>query len=123
MIPGNYNITIYRGGTWSINVAASDGVTPLNLAATYANIRMQIRPAWTVKPGDAKGNPLFELSLANGRITLTETGLKLTISATDTAKLAFNSGVYDLEMITDDVVPVVDKLLYGTVKVTGEITL
>lgn len=123
MVPGKYDITIYRGSTWLINVAASDGVTSLDLAATYTAVKMQIRPAWTVKPGDAKGNPLFELSLANGRITHNGTGLTLAISAADTAGLSFSSGVYELELITADVVPVVDKLLYGAVTVIGEITL
>lgn len=119
MVPGKYNITIYRGSRWSINVAASDGVTSMDLAATYVDIKLQIRPAWTNKPSDVQGDPLFEMSLANGRIVTTETGLTLSISAADTADLPFNSGVYELEMTTDD--GEVDKLLQGTVTVTREI--
>jgi hypothetical protein len=123
MVPGKYNINIFRGSTWSIHLGASDGITGVDFAATYAIIRIQVRPAWTVKPSDATGTPLFELSLVNGRIVTDATGMTLTISAQDTAKLSFNSGVYELEMTTDDPVPVVDKLLYGTVTVTGEITI
>ena len=123
MVPGKYNINIFRGSTWSIKVAASDGLSSRNFATTYSSIRIQVRPAWTVKPSDAVGTPLLELSLVNGRIVTTAEGITITLTAKETAKLAFNSGVYELEMTTDDVIPVVDKYLYGKVTVTGEITL
>ena len=126
MIPGKYNINIWRGSTWN------PGVQQERLDfASYDEIRMQIRPPFV------KGIPtkpaLLELSLANGRITLEDSNqiLRLTISAADTKKLPFDEGVYDLELVKhvdlDATPPIteetVDKFLYGKVTVHGEQTV
>lgn len=137
MIPGKYDFTIYRGGTWSITLTAKDdNGTPKDFSK-YDEIIMQIRPAW-VKNAQST-SPLFTVSLANGRVTTTEvsvtdeeTGevttyiyeLTFTISAADTAALAFNSGRYEIDLINNSENPVVvDKILYGTVKVEGDLVL
>jgi len=126
MIPGKYNIDIWRGATWSISLQA-DAVD----FATYDEIRMQIRPPWI------KGMPtqpaLLELSLENGRITLENGNLtvKLEVSAADTGALDFDEGIYDLEFVkhaapeANPAIPVeiVDKLIYGKVSVKGEVTV
>jgi len=129
MVPGEYDIKIYRGSTWSITISAVDAVgVDTNFATNYITdgglIRMQIRPEWVKKP-IPEGSALFELTIANGRIELQsgDEEVKLTISAADTAALKFNSDRYDLELVTGDGVPVVDKILYGKVTVTGEITI
>lgn len=135
MIPGKYDFTIYRGGTWSITVNAEDDNGSSKDFSTYDQIKMQIRPAWVKNAQNA--DPLLELSLENGRITKTETSvtdeetsevttyayrLTFTISAADTAKIAFNSGRYEVDLINTSEDPtVVDKLLYGTVKVEGDL--
>ena len=126
MIPGKYNITIHRGGTWSIGINAEN----LDFT-TYDEIRMQIRPPW-VKGVVSSKPALFTLSMTNGRITLEDEGLtvRLTVSAADTAAITFDEGIYDLELVQhadltgDPVIPeeIVDKLLYGSVTVQGEIT-
>jgi len=69
------------------------------------------------------------LTTDNGGIEVVTTTLTMFISAADTAALTFNEGRYDLELVTDALVgppvvaEVVDKILVGLVKVTGEITL
>ena len=124
MVPGRYPIKIYRGGTWSIGIEVKNvqGVNT-NFATTYDSMRMQIRPAWRQNPIPS-GNPLLSLTTVNGRITTAAGGTQivLTISAIDTAKLDFNAGQYELELVKDGTPEVVDKILYGSVTVTSEIT-
>jgi len=125
MVPGKYDITIHRGGTWSITVEAKNAHdVAVDFDTTYDHMRMQIRPAWKQTPIPT-GQPLLSLTTANGRITTQSSGTQivLTISAADTAKLDFNAGQYELELVTDGDPEVVDKLLYGSVNVTGEITV
>jgi hypothetical protein len=125
MVPGKYDITIYRGKTWSISLEAQNAQeVALNFAEAYSTMRLQIRPPWKLESTPTR-QPLFELTNSNGRITTQNDGtsLVLTISAADTAKLAFSAGKYELELVTDDEVPVVDSLLYGSVTVTDEITV
>ena len=123
MIPGKYNINIWRGSTWSVAIQQDS----LDFS-DYDEIRMQIRPPFI------KGIPvkaaLLELTLDNGRITLEDNNqtLRLTISAETTEEFSFNEGAYDLEMVkhvngVDILEEVVDKLLYGKVTVQGEQTV
>jgi hypothetical protein len=129
MVPGKYDITIYRGGTWKINLEAQDANgDPLDFSI-YDEIRMQIRPSWI--QGVPTGSALLELTKDNGRIILNGTQLSLTISAQDTTTIDFDSGRYDVELVkhvdlvADPPIPeeVVDKFLLGTVEVLGEITV
>jgi hypothetical protein len=129
MVPGNYDITIYRGGTFSVGINAENAAGVAIDFSTYDSVRMQIRPAWIKKHGNSPMVPLLELTTDNGGIEVVTTTLTMFISAADTAALTFNEGRYDLELVTDAVVgppvvaEVVDKILVGLVKVTGEITL
>lgn len=129
MVPGNYDITIYRGGTFEIGVEAENAAgVGTDFEVTYDSIRMQIRPAWVKKQVASPSSPLLELTTANGGISIDGTTITLFISAADTTALAFNEGRYDLELVKDatlDPVAVerVDKILTGLVKVTGEITV
>ena len=126
MIPGKYNIDIWRGGTWSVPLQQE----VLDFSE-YDEIRMQIRPPFIkgipIKP------PLLELTLTNGRITLEDENktIRLTISAANTQTLTFDEGVYDLELVkhknlgATPQIPeeIVDKLLYGSVTIHGEQTV
>ena len=126
MIPGQYPIVIWRGGTWSVGLQQ----TLLDFSS-YDEIRMQIRPPFV--RGIPKKAALLELTLTNGRVTLEDDNstLRLTISAADTRDLPFNEGVYDLELVkhvdltATPSIPeeVVDKLLFGSVVVKGEQTV
>jgi hypothetical protein len=124
MVPGKYDITIHRGGTWSISIEAkNEQDVATNFDTAYDRMRMQIRPAWRQNPIPT-GQPLLSLTTENGRITTQNNGTQivLTISAVDTAKLEFNAGQYELELVKDGDPEIVDKILYGSVYVTGEIT-
>ena len=122
MMPGKYDINIFRGSTWSITLEVA-GID----FSKYDLVRMQIRPPWV--KGFPRKKPLIELTLDNNRIRFEDNYEKvvLYISATDTTKLSFNEGAYDLEFIihanpgvTEEVV---DKLIYGSVFVKGEKTV
>lgn len=132
MIPGKYDITIYRGSTWTIDVSKKNSAgVYVDFEADYINnptpgvglIRMHIRPAWKVKATTTKLDPLLSLTTANGRISVSGTVLTFTLPASVTAALTFNEGTYDVELVTGETEPVVDKLLYGTVSVQDEKTV
>ena len=133
MQPAKYDMIIWRGGTFSLDFSAEDDSKAVISFDLYQEIVLQIRPAWQTKVNKTPTSaPLLELSLANGGIVLKanadgveDTVLVLTISAEDTAALPFSSGQYEMELIITDgspeAVPIVDKWLYGSVTVTGEI--
>ena len=68
------------------------------------------------------GTELLRLDTTNGRIVLNDTTktITLNISATDTAALTFETGTYDLELVSAG--GVVTPLLVGTITVTFENT-
>jgi len=128
MVPGTYNIRIYRGSTWSITLEARDALDVAMDFSVYDSMRMHIRAPWI--KGIPVSDPLLELTTENGRISLqsADTQILLVLSAAVTADLAFKEGVYDLELVKDAVLDpptaeVVDKLIRGSVTVIGEPTV
>jgi len=128
MVPGTYNIKIYKGSTWSITLEARDALDASMDFSVYDSMRMQIRAPWI--KGIPVGAPLLELTSENGRISLQsdDTQILLVLSAAITADLTFKEGVYDLELVKDAVLDpptaeVVDKLIRGSVTVIGEPTV
>ena len=89
--------------------------TPVDLTAFKA--RMSIK-------NKVGGTELFSLTTENGRIAIDAAAktITLNIDAADTALLTWTSGVYDLELISGAVPPVVTALLSGRVTVTKEVT-
>jgi hypothetical protein len=67
---------------------------------------------------------IIRLSSDNGRIVIDEALYTITrvFSATDTELFAKRAGVYDLEMVSPDTVPVVTKLQAGSVAIEKEAT-
>lgn len=69
---------------------------------------------------------LVRLTSENGRIAIDNTAktITITVSAADTASMDWRRGVFDLELVSDDVVPVVTSLLGGvcTASVSKEVT-
>jgi hypothetical protein len=67
---------------------------------------------------------LLRLSVTNGRISIDTARhtISLNISAADTALLDWRTGVYDLELVSPDPVPVVTCLLSGRITVGNEVT-
>lgn len=127
MIPGKYDIVMWRGSTWEISLNA-DGLD----FSIYDEIRMHVRPPWTGgKP--VSQPPLLLLDKDNGRAVVSADGLTLTltVSAADAQALTFDSGIYDLELVqnadltANPPIPerVVHKLIYGTVTIKSEVTI
>lgn len=98
--------------TWKIGDLLASA--PVDLTGCVA--RMQIRDEVD------SDTVLLELTTANGRILLggTDGTVTLTLSAVETAALAFARGVYDLEVVLAD--GSVRRLMYGAVIVSPEVT-
>lgn len=102
------------------NAYLSGGVvqynTPVDLTGFTA--RMDIRA------NQQSTTPLLQLTTANGRIILNvgDSTITLLIDAPDTEGLSWTQGVYDLELISGDVTPVVTRLLSGTITVSRNVT-
>ena len=113
--PGNYDLTIYQGATFSQTLTWKDASDALvNLTGYTA--RMMARTSI-----DA-ASPFLTLTTENGCITLGgATGtIALSISATDTATISAQGGVYDLELVSGS--GVVTRLLSGNVFINREVT-
>ncbi len=113
-----HDITIVQGATFSKKIQWKDAnKTAIDMTGYTA--RMQIRAE-----SDSAAS-LFELTTENGRILLnspTTGDITLKVSATDTAAITFNTGVYDLELVHTDGVQIVDNILYGYVSVRKNVT-
>ena len=70
------------------------------------------------------GTVLLSLTTENGGIVIDVTRhvITLNISATASAALTWSKGVYDLELVSADTIPVVTALLTGKVTVSKEVT-
>jgi len=116
MTPGNYNITIFRGGTFDIELTASDLNGSINFSETYTAAELNIYDAWW-DADDNMPEPLFEMTTGNGMITILGLSIKLHVPAGFTQGMSFTSGVYQLKLITDGPIPIVDYFLVGNVTV------
>ncbi len=112
---GKLNMVIEQGATFNPVLTWKDANdAAIDLADWTA--RMHIRAEIT----DA--DPLLTLTTEDGGITLGGAAgtISLLISAADTADLDWESGVYDLEMVSPS--GIVTRLLKGTVTVQAEVT-
>lgn len=116
MTPGTYNITIYRGGTFDIELTGSDADGSIIFSETYTTAALNIYEAWW-DDDDVMPPPLFEMTTTNGMITIAGASIKLHVPAEFTQSMTFNSGVYQLKLITDGIIPIVDYFLVGSVTV------
>lgn len=114
MTAGIYDIIIEKGATWNpvITWKNSDG-TAIDLTGYSA--RLQVRESVTAS------STVISLTSGSG-ITLGGTAgtISLLLSATDTAALTFEKGVYDLELVSGS--GVVYRVLQGRVTVSPEVT-
>jgi hypothetical protein len=113
-LPLRRDLTIVQGATFRRGWEWRPGNVPMDLAGCTA--RMQIRAE--IDSEDV----LLELTTENGRITLgAESGaIDLRIEAEDTAAIAWDSGVYDLEIELSD--GTVERFAQGSVVVSPEVT-
>lgn len=116
MTPGKLPLTIYQGTTFRRVIRLTDSAgDPIDLSG--ATVRMHVR----TKISDTA--TLLELTEDNGRALVSdavEGEITLLVSDEDTASLDFTSGVYDLEIEYSN--GTVDRVLYGTVKLSKEVT-
>lgn len=112
-----HDLTIEQGATWEqdLQYLQSDGTTPIDLAGYTA--RMQIRPNAS---SDVVYASLTSSPAAGITITAPTGTIKLALSASATAALAWAQAVYDLELVAGD--GTVTRLIQGKVVLSREVT-
>lgn len=113
--PGNWNLTIYKGGTFYYTLAWTDqSNTPINLTGYSA--KMMVRPSVD------SASAIITLSSGSG-ITLGGSAgtIALNIPSTTTATLPAIMAVYDLEVISP--AGNVDFLIQGNVNIRQMVTV
>lgn len=117
-----HRVTVIDADTLEINALSAFGLTPSGGQLIYkppvdlagATARMQIRE-------QVGGAVLLELTTENGGLAITAPGtITRTLSATQTAALAWTDAVYDLEVQYPD--GTVQRYLQGAVTVSREVT-
>ena len=125
MIPGKYDMVVYRGGTFeSGSLSRTVDDVPLNFAA-YDSITLRVKQAWKHVGILDTDTVLLTLSTITGHIVVSEDELSITITIpiSEVNALTFESGRYFLDMHIDavgDTIASTDKLLYGKFTVLGE---
>jgi len=107
---------IEQGTTWARQFIWKDSEgTPVDLSGYTARMQLRTNVA-------ATGEPLLELSTENGGITLGGIAgtVDIVAAAEQTAAMTVLSGVYDLELVSDQ--GIVTRLLQGRFKVSREVT-
>lgn len=116
MTAGQYDLRIEQGATFDRLLTWTQDGVPVPLAGLSA--RLQVR-----KTVGAADPPLLALTSPDGGITLTDPGeIRLSLTAEETAALAFASAVYDLEIVSPTTPETVVRLLQGKVLVSPEVT-
>ena len=116
MPAGNHNFTIEQGATWSQTIQYQNS-TGGNISLANHSIRMQARLAFSAN------STVLNLTTDNGNITITSAAngaFALQQTAAQTSNLTAGTYVYDLELVKPDTT--VDRLLYGNLIVTPEVT-
>jgi hypothetical protein len=111
--PGRYNITVYKGTTFTLAPIWKIGGYAVNLTGYSA--KMQVRAA-------TDASVLVELSTDNGKIVITPALGKLTLTLTAAQTTALTSGkyFYDLNLTASDAT--VTKILEGVFLVNESVT-
>lgn len=112
-----YNFTIEQGATFTRTFVFKNATTGLPIDITGATVRMMAR----INKDDADP-PVFSLSTTTGEFTIpvgTDGKFYLLIPATTTDDYVAGDRYYDLELVIGTVVR---RLLYGTVRISREIT-
>jgi hypothetical protein len=111
--PGRYNITVYKGTTFTLAPVWKIGGYAVNL--TDYSAKMQVRAA-------TDASVLVELSTDNGKIVITPALGKLTLTLTSAQTTALTSGkyFYDLNLTAPDTT--VTKILEGVFLVNDSVT-
>ena len=115
-LPIKRKLTILQGATFRKRWTWKPGGVPMDFTGCKARMQVRAEIGSTVV--------LLELTTENGGIVLgAEPGtIDLYISAIDTAVIAWESGVFDLEIQYAAGPDEVDRLIYGAVTVSREVT-
>ena len=115
-LPIKRKLTILQGATFRKRWTWKPGGVPMDFTGCKARMQVRAEIGSTVV--------LLELTTENGGIVLgAEPGtIDLYISAIDTAVITWENGVFDLEIQYAAGPDEVDRLIYGTVTVSREVT-
>jgi hypothetical protein len=111
--PAIYNVTMYQGATFDLNLTWKVNGTPINLTSYSA--RMQVRSTF-----DASATALTFTSGSGITLGGTAGTILIEASAATTAGVAIGQYVYDLEMVSAG--SAVTRLIQGTFIVDPEVT-
>ena len=113
MNPGRYNINVYKGTTFTLAPVWKIDNLPVDITGYTAD--MQVRYATDTAI-------IVELSTANGRAVISGAlgKVTLTLTASQTAALAANNYIYDLNLTAPD--STVTKILTGAFVVAESVT-
>ena len=128
MAAGKYSFAIEQGATLNFELAYKDSnKNPIDLTGYQA--RMQIRPNkgsattyLTLSSSMDNDGTGLNLSGSSGLNPPTSGTIGVFISANSSSALNFNEAVYDLEIVTGSVYPVVTRLIEGSVRLVKEVT-
>jgi hypothetical protein len=129
MAAGRYSFVIEQGATLDFEVAYKDSDSnPVDLTDYQA--RMQIRPSvgsdtvyLTLSSSLATDGTGLNLSGSNNLNPPTSGTIGIFISAVSSSQLDFTEAVYDLELASGSLYPVVTRLLEGRVQLSKNVTL
>ncbi len=127
MVPGKFDIKIYRGSTYDTQITAkSEDGSAMDFGA-YDSMRMQVRTPGSSLLGADRPDPLMELTTGNGMLVVAgdDLSFRIVIDSVTSADLPFSEGEYDIELVKLDPgnPDIVDKILYGGVFLLGEVTI
>ena len=116
MSAGYHHFIIEQGATFGQTLTLKDSTGAVINLTGYASAQMDLR-----ENPDAT-DPIISLTTGNSRITLGGSAgtVTLSISATDTAALSVDDGVFDLEIVSGG--NVVTRLIEGTYSIRRNIT-
>lgn len=124
MRPALFNLEIIRGATFSLPMSWSDINGVVDIESRYVGARMQIRPSMLGVPKAEPDEPVLLLDTNNGGIIISGSVLTIYISASITAAFSISHGWYDLELFSGTLLnEVVDKIIYGEVIISKEVTI
>lgn len=118
MQPANLDLTVYKGSTYSKLIQWKTGSPAVPVDLTGCTARMQVRR----RVNDAE--ILDTLTTENGKLTIysaAEGRIRIDIPAAQSAAYAFNSAVYDLEIVYPTGNPVY-RILQGCFSAIPEVT-
>lgn len=119
MSAGRYDILIEQGSTFNLYIQYKDSAGSLQALGSGYTARMKIKDyvdGDVIASTESADNPKNTLS-----ITLASSGnnIVVTMNATNTAALDFDSAVYDLELISSSLT---ERVIEGRVKLNKEVT-